>query len=155
MVARLGHITNPWTSSIENQGLSFLNTSNSPLSIFDWGSSYDREAPDPFALPPENQMDLLVEQYFSDVGLLFPNIHKPSFLDNVAHMKRHGPHTMRKTWLGLLNMMLAFGTLTIVRDDWGADSRAGEARMFYERAVRLCDHAALKGTSLEVGMLST
>lgn len=58
---------------------------------------------------------------------------------------------MRRTWLGLLNMVLTFGTLTIVRDDWGAELRAAEARTFYERAVCLCDPMALAGTSLEVG----
>lgn len=133
--------------------LSFLNSSSPSANLFAPGVRHDPGARDPFGVPGDDQIDALVDQYFSDVGLLFPNLYKPTFLASVAEMKRKGARSMRQTWLGLFNMVLAFGTLTIVRDDWGAELRAAEARTFYERAVHLCDPMALAGTSLEVGKL--
>ncbi|KAK5210789.1 hypothetical protein LTR41_003401 [Exophiala xenobiotica] len=150
MVARLGHIANPRMISVDDFSSSLLNSSSPSSNQFAPGVSHDPGARDPFGMPGDDQIDVLVEQYFSDVGLLFPNLHKPTFLESVAEMKRKRPRSMRRTWLGLLNMVLAFGTLTIVRDDWGAELRAAEARTFYERAVCLCDPMALAGTSLEV-----
>ncbi|KIX01347.1 uncharacterized protein Z518_09072 [Rhinocladiella mackenziei CBS 650.93] len=151
MVARLGHLANPWTSSVvDNPSLTFLNIPHSPLNVYDLRKGQGREVLDPFALPSQHQMEQLIGHYFSDTGLLFPNLHRPSFLESYVQMKEHGPTSMRRTWLAMLNMVLALATITIDRDDAAAETRAAEAQKYYERAAALCDVTVLSGTSLEV-----
>jgi len=105
---------------------------------------------DKFGLPTEGKIETLIDNYFSDVGLLFPNLHKPTFLECYAQMKRDGPLNTRKIWLGIFNMVLAVGALTVIRSDSMPQNR-GEAQQYYESAVSLCDPIVLSGTSLEVG----
>jgi hypothetical protein len=151
MVARLGHITNPWPT-VNNPGGPFLSTSNSPPSFPDSRKSRrDGGVDDHFALPPEDEMERLIDNYFSDVGSLFPNLHKPSFLDSYAQLKTSGPRSMRTIWLGILNMVFAMANMTIKRSRIDPDSWESDAQRYYGRATSLCDTAVLSGTSLEVG----
>lgn len=151
MVARLNHISNPWGSSFDTSGMSFLNIAHSPLDMQNLQKTQEANDWDRFALPADGRIEHLIEHYFSDVGLLFPNLHKPTFLECYAQMKRDGPINTRRIWLATLNMVLAMGTLTVMRGDSMAQNRAVEAQKYYERAVGLCDPIVLSGTSLEVG----
>ncbi|KEF57752.1 uncharacterized protein A1O9_05672 [Exophiala aquamarina CBS 119918] len=153
--ARLNHISNPWGASLDTAGMAFLNIAHSPLDLQNSQKTQATNALDRFALPTEGKIETLIDNYFSDVGLLFPNLHKPTFLECYAQMKRNGPMNTRKIWLGILNMILAVGALTVMRSDSVLQNRSLEAQEYYERAVSLCDPLVLSGTTLEVGKEST
>ncbi|KAF4466111.1 c6 zinc finger domain containing [Fusarium albosuccineum] len=59
-------------------------------------------------IPPDHETEALIERYFSTTGVLFPYIHKPSFMETYYRSREHGFRVeVRRTWLGLLNMILA------------------------------------------------
>lgn len=155
MVARLNHISNPWGSTFDTSGMSFLNIAHSPLDVQNLQKTQEANDLDRFALPADGKIEHLIDHYFSDVGLLFPHLHKPTFLDCYTQMKRDRPINTRRIWLGILNMVLAVGSLTVMRGDSMAQDRALEAQKYYERAASLCDTIVLSGTSLEVGKKPT
>lgn len=104
-----------------------------------------------FALPPEPETVELVQRYFADTGLLFPYIHEETFLDTYEAMKRSNFTKVRRTWLGLLNMVLAFATSTTVSNTINAQQRAEMSDVYYQRALGLCDKHIWRGTSIELG----
>jgi len=104
-----------------------------------------------YSLPPEAETLDLIRQYFSDTGLLFPYLHEETFLDTYAEMKRNNFTKIRRTWLGLLNMVLALVMSTTICSEFSAQKRAAMSDVYYQRAVGLCDKQIMRGTSLEVG----
>jgi hypothetical protein len=58
---------------------------------------------------------------------------------------------VRRTWLGLLNMMLAMANITAAPNGEPAKQRIAAADVFYKRALNLCGNETLRGTTLEVG----
>jgi hypothetical protein len=67
-------------------------------------------------------------------------------------MSRENFTKVRRTWLGLLNMVLAMSSMTAVTGGAKADVRIAESDIFYERGLGLCGNEILRGTTLEVGM---
>lgn len=104
-----------------------------------------------FALPPQANTLELIERYFSNTGLLFPYIYPPVFLDTYHQMARENFSRVRRTWLGLLNMVLAMATITAIPGSASADARIEESDVFYQRGLGLCGSEILRGTTLEVG----
>lgn len=104
-----------------------------------------------FALPSQSETLTLIHRYFSNTGLLFPYIYPPLFLDTYHQMARENFTKVRKTWLGLLNMVLAMSTITAVPGGSKAEKRIAESDVFYQRGLGLCGNEILRGTSLEVG----
>lgn len=104
-----------------------------------------------FALPPQSETLALIQRYFSNTGLLFPYIYPPMFLETYHQVARENFAKVRKTWLGLLNMVLAMSTITVVPGGAKADSRIAESDVFYQRGLGLCGGEILRGTTLEVG----
>lgn len=94
-------------------------------------------------------MDLL-QQYFSNTGLLFPYIHEKTFMKTYADVQANGFTKVNRTWLGLLNIILALVTSTAIRANQGAQERAVLSDTYYRRAMGLCDKQVMRGTSLEV-----
>lgn len=66
-------------------------------------------------------------------------------------MARENFALVRRTWLGLLNMILAMATITAVPDGSKADTRIAESDVFYQRGLGLCGSEILRGATLEVG----
>ena len=104
-----------------------------------------------FALPPQTETLALIQRYFSETGLLFPYIYPPAFLETYHQMARENFTKVRRTWLGLLNMVLAMATITATPDGAKADARISESDVFYQRGLGLCGSEILRGTTLEVG----
>lgn len=104
-----------------------------------------------FALPPQSETLALIQRYFSETGLLFPYIYPPSFLETYHQMTRENFTKVRRTWLGLLNMVLAMATITAMPGGARADARISESDVFYQRGLGLCGSEILRGTTLEVG----
>ncbi|KAJ5133966.1 uncharacterized protein N7443_004411 [Penicillium atrosanguineum] len=103
-----------------------------------------------FALPPQSETLDLIQRYFSNTGLLFPYIYPPVFLETYHQMARENLKKVRRTWLGLLNMVLAMSAITAVPGGAKADTRIAESDVFYQRGLGLCGSEILRGTTLEV-----
>lgn len=142
---------------------------NSHTSIFDGGmvninsfrsrllpvqpdvSSLEYPAASPCILPRADIAENLIHEYFSNTGLLFPYIHKPSFIATYQQAKQSGFNGVRRTWLALLNVMFAMATRADPRH--GDTARAfTESDTFYARAEELCRTQMLRGTTLETGL---
>lgn len=96
-------------------------------------------------LPPYHETSNMIRQYFATVGVLYPYIHEPSFLQTYEQMKQPGfPGKVNRTWLALLNVMLAMSM------GEGDSSQAAEKSLeFYNRAQGLCGNRIYRGNTLE------
>lgn len=115
------------------------------------GLRFDQRGKDIFKLPPVSETLSLIKQYFTNTGLLFPYIHPPTFLQTYEEMVQDSSKRVRRTWLGLLNMVLAMVTITASPYDAPANTRAIDSDVFYQRSLGLCRDEILRGTTLEVG----
>ena len=57
---------------------------------------------------------------------------------------------VRRTFLGLMNIVLAMGSTVDPSTTMSAVSRAQKSRVFYQRAVNICSKPSIKGASLEI-----
>ncbi|KAH8738453.1 fungal-specific transcription factor domain-containing protein [Ilyonectria robusta] len=100
-------------------------------------------------LPPDHETRKLIHSYFSNTGLLFPFIHQESFLETYEHMRQQNFRiNVRRTWLGLLNMILAMAICTGWAED-GTEYQNEQSDVYYRRATELCKTQMLRGTTLE------
>lgn len=106
---------------------------------------------DIFALPPEDRTWSLIQQYFHKTGQLLPFIHQPSFCETYFQMKKHNFTKVRRTWLGLLNIVLAIATSLSTEGDMPPEKRIQESDVYYQRANGLCDRDSKRNASLEMG----
>lgn len=60
----------------------------------------------PFAIPPFEILHARVQHYFQWTAVLYPFIHRDSFMATLATL-RHSVTNVRRTWLGILNIMQA------------------------------------------------
>lgn len=104
-----------------------------------------------YAVPPRAETLALVRRYFSNTGVLFPFLHEETFLETYEVMERNNFQGVRRTWLGLLNMVLALARSTAVDMDSDAEKRMLQSETYYQRARGLCGKQMMRGTSLEVG----
>jgi hypothetical protein len=107
-----------------------------------------------YALPSENRLWSLIQKYFSKTGQLLPFIHEESFCETYFEMKRTNFTRVRRTWLGLLNIVLAIATSLATDREFPAQKRIEESDIYYQRANALCDRESKRNTSLEMGMYS-
>jgi hypothetical protein len=105
-----------------------------------------------FYLPPDQETSALIDQYFANTGLLFPYLHEETFRETYAKLKQNNA-TTRRTWLGVLNMVLALATHTTVLQIGQVDKRQIQSERFYRRANGLCAEYVMKGASVEIGQL--
>ena len=103
-------------------------------------------------LPPHQETELLIEAYFRNTGLLFPYIDQEGFLETYHHLKsQRFAAEIRRTWLGLLNMVLAMARCTADFTEIDQEVCLTPADVFYHRAKELCKTQMLRGTTLETG----
>jgi hypothetical protein len=103
-------------------------------------------------LPPHAETVELIRAYFSNTGLLFPFIHEENFLATYEEMRSQNFRAkLPRTWLGLLNMILAMAVCTSGWADDAPKYRAEESDVYYRRARELCKTQMLRGTTLETG----
>ena len=102
-----------------------------------------------YYLPPDAQVIALIDKYFLNTGLLFPYLHEEIFRETYAQMKRNN-RAVRRTWLGVLNMVLAMATHTSVGIGGDVEERQMQSEVFYRRASRLCEDHVMNGASLEI-----
>lgn len=116
----------------------------------DFGGQFDSSL-DYLRLPPHEEMDALVSHFFADTGALFPFVHAPSFVETYNRVKAIQFRKFRRSWLGLLNSILAMATVTSASYSVTATERAAKAEIFYARARALCLDQMLHSASLETG----
>ncbi|KAK9233844.1 fungal-specific transcription factor domain-containing protein [Lipomyces kononenkoae] len=103
-----------------------------------------------YALPPEGRTQSLIEQYFQKTGQLLPFIHEASFCEIYIRMRREGFNKVSRTWLGLLNIVLAISASLSAKDDVTPEERIQESDVYYQRANGLCDRDSKRSASLEM-----
>lgn len=104
-----------------------------------------------YALPPEARTWQLISEYFQKTGQLLPFIHEQSFCDTYFEMKHTGFTMARRTWLGLLNIILAMACTLTVDGYATAEERIAESDVYYQRANCLCERESRRNISLELG----
>ncbi|KAH7028917.1 fungal-specific transcription factor domain-containing protein [Microdochium trichocladiopsis] len=95
-------------------------------------------------------MERLLDCYFATGGAVFPIIHEPSFRATYLECRRNGFTRARRTWLGLLNIMLAMATSFDADSVPSATRRQEKASIFYARAQELCGELSRRVISLEI-----
>lgn len=103
------------------------------------------------ALPPETRIWKLINEYFQKTGQLLPIIHEGSFRETYFEMKRTNFTMARRTWLGLVNIILALGCTLIVDGYDTAEERIAESDVYFQRANGLCERESRRSISLELG----
>ncbi|KAL2393537.1 Transcription factor FBD3 [Exophiala dermatitidis] len=103
-----------------------------------------------YALPSEARTWALIKEYFQKTGQLLPFIHEESFCDTYFQMKRNHFTLARRTWLGLLNIIMAMGTTLSVEGNMSSEERIEESDVYYQRANALCDKESRRNISLEL-----
>ena len=107
-----------------------------------------------YALPSESYTWTLIRRYFLKTGQLLPFIHEQAFCDTYFEMKINNFTRIRRTWLGLLNIIMAIATSLAIDDDYEditAQKRIEESDVYYQRANGLCGREAFRSASLEMG----
>ncbi|OKP00516.1 hypothetical protein PENSUB_7973 [Penicillium subrubescens] len=106
---------------------------------------------DPFALPPRDAAEEMLHLYFNTVNLMIPCVHEDSFRQTLSRMKTEGPQEIRRSWLGVLNMIFAI-TTNVMTPTSPTQDRAQQSNTFYERAMELVSPGILGRPSVEMGM---
>ncbi|KAF2032574.1 hypothetical protein EK21DRAFT_98955 [Setomelanomma holmii] len=106
-----------------------------------------------FALPPEGETLPLIDHYFRTTGVLFPYIDEVEFHKTYRQLASTNIRSVRRSWLGLLNMVLAMSVHVNFDSELAAPERAARSDVFFCRAMALCDKQIRHGTSLEVVQL--
>ncbi|KIW29792.1 uncharacterized protein PV07_05580 [Cladophialophora immunda] len=103
-----------------------------------------------YGLPPEAYTWRLIKEYFQKTGQLLPFIHEESFCETYFQLKRTNFTMARRTWLGLLNMILAMATTLTVDGYTSSEERIAESDVYYQRANGLCERESRANISLEL-----
>lgn len=112
----------------------------------------DRQPLQTNILPPDHETQRLLRCYFSNTGILFPFIHEQSFIETYERLRLDNfRKDVRRTWLGLLNMILAMAVCTANCTDEGTSDQFQHSEIYFRRAQELCKSQILRGTTLEIG----
>ncbi|CAG9981191.1 unnamed protein product [Clonostachys byssicola] len=103
-----------------------------------------------YALPSEARTWSLIREYFQKTGQLLPFIHEEWFCATYFEMKRNNFTMARRTWLGLLNIIMAMAATLFVESNVSAEERIEESDVYYQRANGLCDKESRRNISVEL-----
>ncbi|CAG9955384.1 unnamed protein product [Clonostachys rosea f. rosea IK726] len=103
-----------------------------------------------YALPSEARTWSLIRKYFQKTGQLLPFIHEEWFCATYFEMKRSNFTMARRTWLGLLNIIMAMAATLFVESNISAEERIEESDVYYQRANGLCNKESQRNISVEL-----
>ncbi|KAJ5421175.1 hypothetical protein N7465_003694 [Penicillium sp. CMV-2018d] len=106
----------------------------------------------PFALPPQMEANALLHLFFTTVNLMLPCIHEDSFRDMYKTLQVGGTRSVRRSWLGSLNVVFALATNVMTATSPNIE-RATRSSMYFERAMELVKSDMLGRLSLEMVQL--
>ena len=101
-------------------------------------------------LPSSEEMDSLLNVYFSTAGTVFPFIHEESMRKAFAACKANNWTRVRRTFLGTLNMIFAMAASFDRDTNPSARQRQERSNVFYKRATELCGELSKQVISLEI-----
>ncbi|KAL7904135.1 C6 transcription factor [Trichoderma velutinum] len=101
-------------------------------------------------LPPKEQMDALLTAYFENYGSQFPFLHEPTFRQLYEECKATGFTKVRRTWLGILNMIFALASNVDQSTEPLAKERFKKSYAFFVRAVSLSKESSMQTVSLDI-----
>ena len=133
----------PKPSRVDRSILEISRPASPPL------NTTSRNKIDVCALPSEEEVLHLVDLFFSDTGMLFPYIHKDGLLQTWATAKSNSFRSIRRSWLCLLNMIMAFATCVSASHDLPVEVSAANAEVYFMRAYALAGNMAFTSGSLE------
>ncbi|KAH7117434.1 c6 zinc finger domain-containing protein [Dactylonectria macrodidyma] len=147
-VARRGHVPDSLIK-FPSTGTSHTMATSRPTQTVPGNPAGTADTKSHSYLPPDHETEKLIRHFFSTTGILFPYIHEPSFLETYEHLKQHNFRVrVRRTWLALLNIILAMATCEGSQGD-AEGSAAIKSGIFYRRAQELGGEQLLRGTTLE------
>ncbi len=123
---------------------------SSPRPQSDWRPDLDFPSRLPrnvYDLPPRWKIITLVNAFFARPGMLFPYVYKKWILHSLE--QDASMQTPRRSWLCLLNAIMAFST--ILGDSSGISMEASftEADAFLQRALQLLPDLSVETANLE------
>lgn len=110
-----------------------------------------RQKVNPFALPAEAEVLRLIQKFFTTTGLLFPYLDEGTFVKTYQQSVSSNVCTPRRSWLALLNVVLAMATHTGWDRRTNASNIGDHSDLFFQRALLLCEVDMRCATSLEIG----
>ncbi|KAJ8118505.1 hypothetical protein OPT61_g526 [Boeremia exigua] len=124
------------TSHTALQGFMFHATrSSSPVDGSPNLRTASREKVDPFALPAEGEALRLMRQYFTTTGSLFPYLDEDAFVRTYQQLASSNVYTPTRSWLALLNMVLAMATHAGRDKELCTPETEGDSDLFFQRAL--------------------
>ena len=163
-VARLTNDSQPWRPSPAERNSvgytgGFVNASR-PASPVPVRHDHSHEKVNIYALPSDSVARQLLAWYFSNTGVLFPYLHEQSFMATFDQVSKDKFRGVRRTWLALLNMVLAHAAVharDISTTPGSTDSTTfradAESEMYFRRAYGLFNEKPQNGAgaSVELG----
>lgn len=110
-----------------------------------------QEAVNPYALPPHEEILRLVNRWFSVTGCFFPYINKAESYETIHKMRFSTSPTVRKSWLSLLNAMMACGLSLILPESQDVVGDETQAHTYFKRAYQLSPWFESSSANLETG----
>ncbi|KAI5788321.1 fungal-specific transcription factor domain-containing protein [Geopyxis carbonaria] len=102
-----------------------------------------------YVLPAESRVRHFITLYFQNTNILFPYLHQPTFLDTYERALKDGFTKVRRTWLALLNLVMAMGSRASTEKDVSTEDKYKTAEIFYLRGYGLCNEHLLRLASLD------
>ncbi|KAL7269437.1 hypothetical protein RUND412_007901 [Rhizina undulata] len=102
-----------------------------------------------YVLPPQKRTLHFIDLYFQNTNILFPYLHQPSFLETYHEALKDNFSKVRRTWLALLNLVMAMGSRASTESDVSTEEKYKTAEVFYQRGFGLCKEHLLKLASLD------
>lgn len=119
----------------------------SPVSI--QSGSQSSLAHNAYVLPPKWRIVELVNAFFARPGMLFPYIYRKWVLDELGDKQLTNLHCVRRSWLCLLNTIMAFSTALGAEQNISAGICTYESDVFLQRALKLLPDLAQRLATLE------
>ncbi len=100
-----------------------------------------------YDLPPRWKIITLVNAFFARPGMLFPYVYKKWILHGLE--QDASMHTPRRSWLCLLNAIMAFSTILGDSSRISIENSFTEADAFLQRALQLLPDLAVETANFE------
>ncbi|PNP57261.1 hypothetical protein THARTR1_02791 [Trichoderma harzianum] len=108
-----------------------------------------RSSANMFSLPPQSKSLQLIMLFFSDAGIIFPMVDRPSFIQRYHDTRRNEFKAVQRPWLCLLNTIFAVASHTSKTE--ASLERGPESELFIWRAESLWEDTEPSAANLESG----
>lgn len=106
---------------------------------------------DPYVLPPTSRLSSMLDLFFADINSTWGYLYEPAFRDTFSHAHENGFKHVRRSWLGLLNVILAMAERRHDVDTESEASLRDASYMYFSRALVLITRTMFQGPNLETG----